>query len=130
MKDRRSTYDPARVLTMAALAFVGLLIVFVCFIIGSQILKSGTANTESWAALTGLIGWATGVVGMIYSARYGTTQQSAAKDATIQQQAHTAAVVAGAAKPDAGGTIKTDEVKIDAQTATVTTEASPKEAKP
>lgn len=124
MIDRRiSPYDPARLLTFSALLFVGVLIVFVCLIIGAQIMWRGTANTESWAALTGLIGWATGVVGTIYSNRYGTTQQSATKDATIQQQANTAAVIAGVAASSAPP-IKTDEVKIEAQNATVN-EAQP-----
>lgn len=97
MVDRRATYDPARLLTWAALVFVLILIVFVAAIIGVQIYKSGEANTESWAALTGLIGWATSQVSIIFSARYGTTQQSMAKDATIRQQAMTAAVQAQAA---------------------------------
>ena len=99
MDERRiatSDYDPAKLLTRSALLFVGVLLVFVCLIIGWQIYKSGEANTESWAALTGLIGWATGIVGMIFSNRYGTTQQSTTKDATIAQQAKTAAVVQNA----------------------------------
>lgn len=121
MNDRRSLYDPARLLTISALSFVGILIVFVCFIIGSQIWQKGMANTESWAALTGLIGWATGVVGTIYSSRYGTTQQSAAKDAIIQQQANTAAIIAGAAP---AAPIVTDAVQVDANTAIVTTPAA------
>ena len=101
MEDRRinspgtEQYDPARLLTMAALLFVGILILFVSGIIGIQIWKSGEANTESWAALTGLIGWATSQVSVLYSNRYGTTQQSVNKDAVIAQQARTAEAVAG-----------------------------------
>ena len=101
MEDRRVTingqeqYDPGRLLTLAALLFVGILILFVAGIIGMQIWKSGDANTESWAALTGLIGWATSQVSIIYSNRYGTTQQSVNKDAVIAQQARTAEAVAG-----------------------------------
>ncbi len=101
MEDRRVTisgqeqYDPGRLLTIAALLFVGILILFVSGIIGIQIWKSGEANTESWAALTGLIGWATSQVSIIYSNRYGTTQQSINKDAVIAQQARTAEAVAG-----------------------------------
>ena len=102
MEDRRVTingqeqYDPGRLLTLAALLFVGILILFVAGIIGMQIWKSGDANTESWAALTGLIGWATSQVSIIYSNRYGTTQQSVNKDAVIAQQARAAEAVAGA----------------------------------
>ena len=87
-------YDPAKILTAAALLFVFILILFVAAIIGVQILKSGEANTESWAALTGLIGWATSQVSVLYSNRYGTTQQSVAKDMVIAQQARTASAVA------------------------------------
>lgn len=124
--DRRTPYDPAWLLTFSALAFVGILIVFVCVIIGMQIWSKGEANTESWAALTGLIGWVTGVVGTIFSNRFGTTSQSATKDATIQQQANTAAVIAStAASPSPATPIKADEVKIDAQVATVTEAPQP-----
>jgi len=95
MEERRAQYDPSRLLTRSALLFVGILIVFVAFIIGLQILARGEANTESWAALTGIIGWVTGVVGTIYSNRYGTTQASQKKDDVIAQQARTAAVASG-----------------------------------
>jgi divalent metal cation (Fe/Co/Zn/Cd) transporter len=96
MTDRRQEYDPARILTWAALLFVGALIFFVGLIIGWQIITGGEANTESWAALTGLIGWVTGTVSMIYNARYGTSKQAETKDAVIAQQSRTAAVMAGA----------------------------------
>lgn len=89
-------YDPAKLLTFAGLTFVLVLILFVSAIIGIQIAKSGEANTESWAALTGLIGWATGIVGMIYSNRYGTTQQSTNQAAVIAQQARAASALAQA----------------------------------
>ena len=103
MEDRRVTingqeqYDPGRLLTFAALFFVGILIVFVAGITGVQLWKSGEANTESWAALTGLIGWATSQVSIIYSNRYGTTQQSANKDAIIARQAKAASDTAATA---------------------------------
>lgn len=89
-------YDPARLLTVSALIFVGILILFVAGIIGVQIEKSGEANTESWAALTGLIGWATSQVSIIFSNRYGTTQQSTAQTAVIAQQARAASALAQA----------------------------------
>ena len=88
-------WDPARTLTISALIFVGILILFVAAIIAIQMVKSGEANTESWAALTGLIGWATSQVSIVFSNRYGTTKQSNTKDAVIAQQARTAEAVAG-----------------------------------
>ncbi len=105
MEERRVTdqvnghdqYDPARLLTVSALIFVGILILFVAGIIGAQIAQSGEANTESWAALTGLIGWATSQVSIIFSNRYGTTQQSTNQTAVIAQQARAATVLAQAA---------------------------------
>lgn len=89
-------YDPAPLLTHAALLFQGILILFVAGIIGIQIWAKGEANTESWAALTGLIGWSMGVNSGLYNNRFGSTAQSASKDSTIEQQARTAAVIAGA----------------------------------
>jgi hypothetical protein len=93
-------YDPALMLTRAAIAFVGVMMLFVGGIIIAQIVKGGEANTESWAALTGLIGWATGQASIVFSNRFGTTSQSAKKDAVIEQQAKTAAVIAAAPFPD------------------------------
>lgn len=134
--DRRTaaieTYDPAKILTRMALLMVLILIVFICAIIGAQIWKSGEANTESWAALTGIVGWATGVVGTIYSNRFGSTQQAAAKDATIEQQARataaTAVVAAAAATGTGNGAVtpaKTDNMTVDADKVIVT-EKDPK----
>lgn len=94
MIDRREEYDPARLLTYAALIFVLILLIFVCAIIVAQIHKSGEANTESWSALTGLLGWVTGTVSMIYNSRYGTSKQAETKDAVIAQQSRTAATLA------------------------------------
>jgi len=96
MDERRAEYDPARLLTWAALILVTGLIFFVGLMILLQIHKNGEANTESWAALTGIIGWVTGTVSMIYNARYGTSKQAETKDAVIAQQSRTAAVIAGA----------------------------------
>ena len=100
--------------------------IVVGLIIGWQIYKTGEANTESWAALTGLIGWVTGTVSMIYNARYGTSKQAETKDAVIAQQSRTAAVIAGATSPNAQtGTIQTDTVNVAATTANVTGEQKP-----
>ncbi len=103
MEDRRAeSYDPGRLLTYAAIIFVFILIVFVCLIIGVQILVSGEANTESWAALTGIIGWATAQAQGLYSNRFGSTRANSIKDATIAAQAQTAAVASGASSPTTG----------------------------
>lgn len=113
---RADDYDPGRLLTYAALFFVGVLIVFVSSIIGVQIWKSGEANTESWAALTGLIGWATSQVSIIFSNRFGTTQQAAKKDDVIARQAN--AVMAQASNNSTPPA--TDTVNVAAETVNVT----------
>ncbi len=132
-------YDPARLLTLAAISFVGVLIFFVAAIIWVQIVNKGEANTESWAALTGLIGWATAQVSVIYNARYGTTQSAGAKDDTIKVLSQTAAVAAStvqaqqiaasaaptptqaadAAVPAPGQPLRVDEISVDATGATI-----------
>ena len=114
--DDKDVYDPAAILTRAALLFAFLLITFVCAIIVVQTLNTGEANTESWGALTAIIGWVTGVVGTIYANRFGSTQQSAAKDKTIAAQAATAVAAARAT----GQSITTPNVNIDADTTTIT----------
>lgn len=121
--DDRENYDPARLLTYSGLLFILILLCFVCCIIGWQILQSGEANTESWAALTGLLGWITGQVGNIYSARYGTSRQSETKDATIARQSETAAAIAGSVAGTGSGLapIRAAEVNIDSQNTTLTT---------
>ena len=124
---RIDEYDPGRLLTHAALFFVGILIVFVASIIGAQIWQSGEANTESWAALTGLIGWATSQVSIIFSNRFGTTQQSAKKDEVIAQQSRAATVLATVAAGTPSVTpapMNPETGVIPAAEATTTTEES------
>lgn len=75
--------DPAMLLTYASLGIVILLIVFVGAVAAVQIIKAGKADTEVWAALTGLIGWATAKSGSIYDYRFGTSRSSSAKDVII-----------------------------------------------
>ncbi len=99
LKEKRSfvrpaEYDPAPLLIRAGLTIVACLLTFTGVIIVLQILKAGEANTESWAAFTGLIGWATSQVSIIFSNRFGTTQQAAKKDELIAKQVTTAAAVA------------------------------------
>lgn len=100
-------FDPSRVLTYAALAFVGFLIVFIGSIIVAQIIKDGKASTEAWAALTGALGWATGVASILYNNKFGSTAQSLVKDNTIATQARTAAVIASAVPATTTTTTKT-----------------------
>lgn len=92
MEERRSEYDASLLLTRAALIFVGVLIVFVCLIIGVQVYRTGEANTESWAALMGMIGWATAQAQVLYSNRFGSTLSATKKDAAIQNLAQAAPV--------------------------------------
>ena len=40
-------------------------------------------KTEIWAAMTGLIGWATAKAGSLYDYRFGTSRSSGAKDVVI-----------------------------------------------
>ena len=75
--------DPAMLLTYASIGIVILLIVFVGAVAAVQIIKAGKADTEVWAALTGLIGWATAKSGSIYDYRFGTSRSSSAKDVII-----------------------------------------------
>jgi hypothetical protein len=131
------TYDPARALTYAVLFGVIMLTSFVCAMIGLQVYEGKTVSTEAWAALTFIMGWLTSEAGGIYSNRFGSTQQSATKDATIAAQAQTAAVVAATASPVAAaavaaaagqsppvpapaGTIQADTVNVTSLNADVT----------
>lgn len=126
MDDRRAEYDPARLLTHAALIFVGILILFVSAIIGVQIVAKGEANTESWAALTGLIGWATSQVSVLFNNRFGNTKQSTAKDAVIAEQSRTAAVIAGATSGTAPtATIQTPSMTVESTNTTVNPKETP-----
>lgn len=97
MIEKRADYDPGRLLTWAAIWFVLILILFVCTIIGVQIWRSGEANTESWAALTGIIGWATAQAQVLYSNRFGSTLSNTKKDAAITRIAEQSAPVSAAA---------------------------------
>lgn len=76
-------YDMAQPLLIGAFVVVGLLILLVGAVVVGQLIKTGKADTEVWAALTGLIGWATAKAGSIYDYRFGTSRSSAAKDVVI-----------------------------------------------
>ena len=81
--------DMARPLVGVGLAFLGFLILFVCAIATVQVALNEThaPSTEVWAALTGLIGVATTVVITLYTFRFGSTRESAAKTVTLSQLA-------------------------------------------
>ncbi len=96
-EERRADYDPGRLLTHAAVWFVFILILFVCAIIGVQIWRAGEANTESWAALTGIIGWVTAQLQVLYSNRFGSTLSNTKKDAALSRIAEQSAPTTAAA---------------------------------
>jgi hypothetical protein len=114
-------YDPARTLTNSLLGMIWVLLVFTGAIIVAQILDHGNANTESWAAFTGLMGWVTGVNSTIINNRFGSTKASAEKDETIKQLAVGSGTGtgsgSGSATPPA---IVAEQANVTAQTATVT----------
>lgn len=80
---RAEEYDMTPLLLRGAFLVVGSLIALVGAIVIVQVFKSESPDTATWSALTGLIGWATGTVTVIYAYRFGTTRQSAAKDVVI-----------------------------------------------
>lgn len=123
--ERRHDYDSAVLLTRSALFFLGYLIVFISVIIGAQIWKAGEANTESWAALTGIVGFVTGIVAMLYNARYGQTKAGETKDAVIAQQSRTAEAIASGAGAPTTIPAQAENVNVSANTATVTTGDKP-----
>lgn len=76
-------YDMAQPLLIGSFVLVACLIICVFAVIGVQMWKGSKVDTEVWAALTGLIGWATAKAGSIYDYRFGTSRSSAAKDVVI-----------------------------------------------
>lgn len=144
--DGTANYDPAKALTNSIMGMVWLLILFTGGIIAAQIIDRGSANTESWAAFTGIIGWATAKAGDIFNNRFGSSKESSDKNHTIAQQARTAAVAQDALldpavtvkadKPLPRATLedpavptvppKTDSVIVEANTAVVTESRSEK----
>lgn len=77
--------DQGTVLIYGALVLIGALILFVCAVAGWQVVKTNSPTTEVWAAITGLIAFATGVVTTIYGYRFGSSRQSGAKDVLIAE---------------------------------------------
>jgi hypothetical protein len=72
-------------LIAAMLASLGFLIVFICGVAAWQVYKNNGPSLEVWAAITGMIGFVTGVAGTIYAYRFGSSRSSSAKDTLIAE---------------------------------------------
>lgn len=86
-RNRSDGYDMTPVLLFGALGVILLLILLVAFIVIWQVVDTGAADTASWAALMGLIGWATGVGTTIYFYRFGSTRNSSANQVAMAELA-------------------------------------------
>jgi muramidase (phage lysozyme) len=84
---RDDLHDTTQPLLYGGIAFVGVLLLFVCGVIAMQVGRGETVGSEMWAALTGLIGWATAQVSVIYAYRFGSSRSSGAKDVVISELA-------------------------------------------
>jgi muramidase (phage lysozyme) len=80
---RLEEYDMAKPLLIGSLGVVLMLILFVGGVAIVQLVKTDEINTEIWAAMTGLIGWATAKAGSLFDYRFGTSRSSGAKDVVI-----------------------------------------------
>lgn len=117
----KEKFTTQRAVTYFILFMLGTASVFV-FLYGDK--------AERSAVLTTILNLAVGTFGFWI----GTSKGSADKDAALSRIAEASAPTAAAAAAAAGAAsaqqqsnpIKTDEVKIEAETATVTTEAQPK----
>ena len=76
-----------KTLVWGMLVMMGFLLVFVALIAGWQTYIDGKPSTEVWAAVTGLIGFGTGVAVTVYAFRFGYSRQSGAKDALLSELA-------------------------------------------
>lgn len=84
---RDELHDTTNALLWGGIAFVGVLLVFVCGVIAMQVARGQNVGSEMWAALTGLIGWATAQMSVIYAYRFGSSRSSGAKDVVISELA-------------------------------------------
>jgi muramidase (phage lysozyme) len=80
---RLDEYDMAKPLLFGSMGVVLALIIFVGAVAVVQLVMTGEIKTEIWAALTGVIGWATAKVGSLFDYRFGTSRSSGAKDVVI-----------------------------------------------
>jgi muramidase (phage lysozyme) len=83
LRAKGEDFDMAPALLIGAFVVLGLLILLVGIIVAVQVNTTGSPDTATWSALTGLIGWATGIGTMMYAYRFGTTRNSGAKDVVI-----------------------------------------------
>lgn len=82
---RHEAWDMTRTLVWGALGTCAVLILFLCFIAGYQVVVSEDHEVSSavWGSIVGAINFVAGVVTMIVMYRFGTNRQSQVKDATI-----------------------------------------------
>jgi putative chitinase len=93
-RDRAGEADMARPLVYGALGLIASLVLFTFGVAIAQIVlrQEASPTTEVWAAITGLIGFATGVVTTLYAYRFGTSKGSGAKDILIGEMARRDAI--------------------------------------
>lgn len=84
-RSKTDGWDMTPTLVYGTLGFVGFLTLFACAVAVVQVVKAGTPSTEVWAAITGLIGFATGAVISIVSYRFGSSRSSQTKDFAIAE---------------------------------------------
>jgi hypothetical protein len=80
-------WDMTKTLVWGMLLMMGFLLLFVAVIASWQTIMNNSPSTEVWAAVTGLIGFATGVSVTVYAFRFGYSRQSGAKDALLSELA-------------------------------------------
>lgn len=82
-RSQAESYDMTLPLLAGALAFLGVLVVFVCAVALIQLFNTDTIATEVWSLIAGLVGAALGLVTTIYAYRFGTSRSSGTKDLVI-----------------------------------------------
>ncbi len=80
-------WDMTRTLVFGMLGWIAFLTIFVCVIAAWQTYVNKAPSTEVWAAITGLLGTAGGIVVTIVAFRFGYSRQSGAKDALLSELA-------------------------------------------
>lgn len=80
---KEEEYDMTKLLIGGAFAIFGVLLLILSSVIGVQLWKTGKVDTEVWAQFAGIIGAALGIVGTIYTYRFGSSRSSSAKDVVI-----------------------------------------------
>lgn len=83
----QDSWDMTKTLVWGMLVMMGFLLLFVAGIAGWQTYVNDAPSTEVWAAVTGLIGFATGIAVTVFAFRFGYSRQSGAKDALLSELA-------------------------------------------